>query len=209
MKVFGESDLPSKNTVGKEVQFPIRVDPDSGKEYHGDADFLAWQQSIDSVTKELDETRHERDSGASMAELSMDKLTGIGNLSGVARRFMLLDTEIKTSENMETFEPVIQRCISVVSAGIANISNVKHSKQLANNWITVTFDSIIPKDPVEDAQILSIANGGKPFNSQRTVVSKSPLTAPGDIEEELKRIEEDERRESERNNLVGMPGFGG
>lgn len=208
-KIYGETDLPGKNTVGKEVHFPIRVDPDTGKEYHGDMDFLSWQQSIDSVAKELDETKNEMHSGASMPDLSFNNLIGIGNLSGVSRRFMMLDAEIKMRINMRVFRPALMRCVTIVSAGIANITNIKYKKQLANNWISVTFESILPKDPVEDAQILNIANGGKAFNSQQTVVSKSPLTPPGDIDGELKRMAEDEKKEAERDNRVGMTMGGG
>ncbi len=208
LKTFGDTDLPGKNTVGKEISFPVKVDPDTGKEFHGDADYLAWQQSIDSVKEELSETRNEQFSGTSQPDLSFDNLKGIGNISGVSRRFMMIDAEIMASENMEVFGPAIQRCVSIVCAGIANITNIKYRQQLIDNWITVSFDSILPKDPVEEANVLSIANGGKAFNSQQTVVSKSPLTPPGDVEGELKRMEEDEVKAAERNNMVGMT-FGG
>jgi SPP1 family phage portal protein len=209
MKVFGESNLPSKGTVGKELQFPVEYDEDTGKPIHGDADFLDWQQSIDSVKKELEETKNELFSGSSTPDLSFDNLKGMGNLSGVARRFMTLDAQIKASENLETFEPAVQRCVSVVMAGISNITNIKYRSQLVNNWISVTFDSILPKDPVEDAHVLNIAGGGKAFNSRETIVAKSPLTAAGDVEDEIKRIEEDEKKESDRNNQIGLNAFGG
>lgn len=204
LKTFGETNLPGKNTVGKEIQFPVNIDSDSGKEYHGDADFLDWQQSIDSVAKELDETKNEQYTGASLPDLSFDNLKGLGNLSGVSRRFMMLDAEIKQRINMRIFRPALNRCITVVSAGIANITNIRYRQQLASNWITVSFDSILPKDPVEDAQVLSIAGGGKSFNSLQTIVANSPLTPAGGLDDELKRIEEDEQRSTERNNMVGL-----
>ena len=209
MKTFGETDLPSKNTVGKEITFPMKVDPDSGKPFHGDADFLAWQQSIDSVKQELEETKNEQFSGSSTPDLSFDNLKGIGNISGVARRFMTLDAQIKAAENMEVFGPVVQRCVSVVIAGIANITNIRYRQQLVDNWITVSFESILPKDPVEDAQILSLAGGGKAFNSKETVVANSPLTPTGDVDGELERMAQDEKAEAERNNMIGLNAFGG
>lgn len=200
---FGESDLPSKDTAGKEITFPIKVDSDSGKEYHGKAEFLAWQQSIDSIDKELTETKNEQHSGMSMPDLSFDNLKGMGNLSGVSRRFLMLDAELKTKILMRVFRPALMRCITIVTAGIANITDMSLKKQLKDNWITVEFESILPKDPVEDAQVLSLANGGKAFNSQQTVVSKSPLTPPGDIDGELERMVEDENKESERSSMIG------
>ncbi len=204
LKTIGETNLPSKETTGKELQFPVEFDEETGKPIHGDAEFLAWQQSIDSVKKELEELKNEMDGGSSTPDLSFNNLIGIGNLSGVARRFMTLDAQIKASENMETFGPAVQRCVSVVSAGIANITNIKYRDQLANNWITVNFESILPKDPVEDAQVLSIAGGGKPFNSRRTIVEKSPLTPSGDVDDELARMDEDEAREAKKDNSIGL-----
>ncbi|MGV8136477.1 MAG: phage portal protein [Mangrovibacterium sp.] len=208
LKTFGETDLPSKSTAGKQIGFPIKIDPDSGKDYHGDADYLSWQQSIDSITKELEETRSEQFSGASTADLSFDNMKSIGAQSGVSRKFMMLDCTIKNAENMEIFGPAIQRCVSVVTAGICNITNIKYRPQLADNWITVTFDSILPKDPVEDAQILNLAGGGKAFNSRQTIVTNSPLTPAGDIDGELERMAEEDDAEAARNQMTGTT-FGG
>jgi len=208
LKTYGETDLPSKSTAGKQISFPIKVDPDSGEDYHGDADYLAWQQSIDSITKELDETRNEQFSGASAADLSFDNMKSIGTQSGVSRKFMMLDCTIKNAENMEIFGPVVQRCVSVITAGICNITNIKYRQQLVDNWITVTFESILPKDPLEDAQLLNMAGGGKAFNSRQTIVANSPLTPAGDVEGELERLQEEDDLEAQRNQMTGTT-FGG
>ncbi len=204
---YGETNLPGKNTVGKEIQFPIKVDIDSGREYHGDAKVMAWDQSIDSTAKELDEVKSEMHNGVSMPDLGFDNMKGLGNISGVSRRLMFLDSDIKKMINMRIFRPALNRCVTVVSAGIANITNVKYRTQIINNWITVNFESIIPRDEAEEAHILSIANGGKPFNSQRTVVAKSPLTPQGDVEDELKRINNDEIEKLSRENMIGATSF--
>lgn len=207
LKTFGNSDLPSKETVGKEITFPIKVDEYTGKEIHGDADYLAWQQSIESVEKELEETKNELYSGTSTPDLSFDNLKGIGNVSGVARKFMMMDATIKASDNMEVFGPVVQRCISVVIAGISNITNIKYRSQLVDNLIDVEFGSILPEDLAETLQNLSIANGGKPINAQRTVTAQSPFTE--DLDEEMTLIEEEESASAQRNNMVGLTmGYG-
>lgn len=203
MVITGEADAPDKTTVGKEMQFPIKIDPETQKELHGDAKFLSWDQSINSTAKELDETKSEMFSGASAPDLSFDNLKGLGNLSGVARRFMMLDAEIKQRFNMRVFRPALNRCVTVVQAGIANITNIKYKSQLVVARYTVTFDSILPRDPVEEANVLSIAGGGRAFNSLSTVVSRSPLTPPGDLDGELERIKEDAVEDAARTNLVG------
>jgi hypothetical protein len=208
MKTFGETDLPSKETVGKQISFPMKVDPDSGKEYHGDAEYLAWQQSIDSIKKELEETKDEMEGGSATPDFSFNNMKGIGNVSGVSRKFMTLGATIKASENMEVFGPVVQRCISVVIAGISNITNIKYKQQLIDNWISVDFESILPKDPVEDANILSLANGGLAFNSRQSIVTNSPLTPSGDVEGELARMAQDEKAAATIQSSIGANAFG-
>lgn len=202
LKTYGDSDLPSKETTGKDINFPIKVDEVTGKEYHGDADYLTWTGSQPSVDKELEETRNEQYAGTSTPDLSFDNLKGIGNVSGVARKFMLMDAMIKASDNMEVFGPVVQRCVSVVMAGICNISNIKYKSQLVNNQIDVEFGSILPDDLSETLQNLSIANGGKPVNSQRTVTAQSPFTK--NLEEEMRLLEEEENASARRNGLIGL-----
>lgn len=203
MVTYGLADFPRKADVGKEIQFPVKVDELTGKEYHGDAKFLSWDQSINSTEKELSETKAEMFAGVSAPDLSFDSLKGLGNLSGVARRFMMLDAEIKQRFNMRVFRPALNRCITVVQAGIANITNIKYKAQLVGARYTVTFDSILPRDPVEEANVLSIAGGGRAFNSLSTIVSRSPLTPPGDLEGELERLKEEAAEEAARTNLVG------
>jgi len=207
LKTFDVADLPTKDTVGKELSFTSKVHPETQQLYHGDAEYLTWNGSQPSVDKELEETKCELFSGTSTPDLSFDNLKGIGNLSGVARKFMLMDATIKASENMETFGPVVQRCVSVVLAGICNITNIKYRSQLVNNLIDVEFGSILPEDLAESLQTLSIANGGKPINAQRTVTAHSPLTE--DLDEEMKLMEEEEDTAAQRNNMIGLTmGYG-
>ena len=207
LKTFDVADLPTKDTIGKELSFTSKVHPETQQLYHGDAEYLTWNGSQPSVDKELEETKCELFSGTSTPDLSFDNLKGIGNLSGVARKFMLMDATIKASENMETFGPVVQRCVSVVLAGICNITNIKYRPQLVNNLIDVEFGSILPEDLAETLQTLSIANGGKPINAQRTVTAHSPLTE--DLDEEMKLMKEEEDTAAQRNNMVGLTmGYG-
>lgn len=202
LKTFDVSDLPNKDTVGKEISFSSKIDPDTNKLYHGDAEYLTWDGSQPSVDKELEETKNELFSGSSTPDLSFDNLKGIGNVSGVARKFMLTDAIIKASDNMEVFGPVVQRCVSVVTAGICNITNIKYRPQLVNNQIDVEFGSILPEDLSETLQNLSIANGGKPVNSQRTITAQSPYT--DDLEEEMRQMQEEEETSVQRNNMNGF-----
>lgn len=202
LKTYGQTNLPSKETVGKELNFSINVDPDTGTAYHGDADYLAWQQSIDSQKEEIANERHEIFSGASCPDLSFDNLIGIGDLSGVAREFMTIDAKIKATEEMEVFGPVVQRCVAIVQAGMAKISHVRIAESIVNNYFEVTFGSILPRNLAETLQNLSLANGGKPFNSQETITAQSPYTK--NIKKEIATIKQEEKESAQNNSMLGM-----
>lgn len=202
LKTYGLSNLPSKDTVGKELNFSMEIDPDTGTAYHGDAEYLAWQQSIDSQKEEISNERHEIFSGASCPDLSFDNLIGIGDLSGVSREFMTIDAKIKATEQMEIFGPVVQRSVSIVQAGMANISHIKSADSIENNYFEVTFGSILPKNLAETLQNLSTAGGGKPINSQETLTSQSPYTK--DVKKEIATMKQEEKETAQNNNPLGM-----
>lgn len=202
LKTFGQTNLPSKETVGKELNFSMEVDQDTGTAYHGDAEYLAWQQSIDSQKEEIANERHEIFSGASCPDLSFDNLIGIGDLSGVAREFMTIDAKIKATEQMEIFGPVVQRCVSIIQSGMVNISHIKNAERIKNNYFEVSFGSILPKNLTETLQNLSIAGGGKPFNSQETITAQSPYTK--DVKKEVSTMKQEEKEFAQNNSMLGM-----
>ncbi len=198
LKTYGLANLPNKETVGKELNFGMEVDPDTGTSYHGDADYLAWQQSCESVTLELNQLDDAIHSGASSPDLSMSKLMGLGNLSGTSRRFMLIDAEIKASEQMEIFGPAVQRTVAIIQAGMANITHTKYTSQLNDNYIEVEFGSILPQDLAEELKNLETASL---FNSKETIIKNSPYT--DNVEEELSRKKQDEKDTAQNNSFLG------
>lgn len=198
LKTYGLANLPNKETVGKELNFSMEVDADTGTSYHGDADYLAWQQSCESVTLELTQLDDAIHSGASSPDLSINKLMGLGNLSGTSRRFMFIDAEIKASEQMEIFGPAVQRTVAIVQAGMANITHTKYASQLNDNYIEVEFGSILPQDLAEELKNLETASQ---FNSKETIIKNSPYT--DDVEQELARRKNDEKETATNNSMLG------
>ena len=218
LKTYGQTNLPSKETVGKELNFSMEVDPDTGTAYHGDAEYLSWQQSIDSQKEEIANERHEIFSGASCPDLSFDNsanpgflpymkiptfdnLIGIGDLSGVAREFMTIDAKIKATEQMEIFGPVVQRCVAIVQAGMARISHIKNAGAIEENYFEVKFGSILPKNLTEILQNLAIANGNKPINSQETITAESPYTK--NAKQEITTMKKEEKEMAQNSNPFG------
>lgn len=201
LKSYGQSSLPTKETVGKTLEFDIYSDPETGKDIHGDAEYLVWQQSIDSIKLEIEEMRKEIHAGTSTPDISFESLKGMNNISGIGMKFMFLDAHIKAIEKMEIFGPAVIRCISVVKSMISNITETKHKTTLATSNIKVTFGSILPDDLKEMVDILVAANGNKPLNSQETATSLSPFTK--DTQEEMRKLNSEADAESSRNSLIG------
>lgn len=201
LKSYGATSLPSKNTVGKQIEFEVKVDQDTGKEYHGDADYLTWQQSVESIKLELDTNTNESFSGSSTPNLSFENLKSVGNITGIGMKFMFMDAFIKADEKMEIFEPAVQRAAHIIIAGITNICDPGMAGQFEENDVEITFGSVLPDDLREEMEVLQIANGNKPINARRTVTARSRFTK--DVDEEMKLIEEEDKAEAGSKNPLG------
>lgn len=202
LKSYGQTGLPTKSTVGKDLNFDMKVDPESGKEYHGDADYLVWQQSVESIKLEMETERSECFSGTSTPDIAFENLKGIGDISGTAMRLMFLDAYIKAQEKMEIFAPAVQRAVSVIIAGISTLSNIPMATDYIDNSCEVTFGSILPDDLREEMEVLSIANGNKPINSQRTITARSRFTK--DVQEEITTMQSEEQSANTNSQMTGL-----
>lgn len=201
LKSYGDTALPTKNTVGKTIEYPVTVDEETGKMLHGDADYLVWQQSIESTKLEIDELKGEIHSGTSTPDISFENLKDIGAITGIGMKFMFMDAYIKSIEKMEIFGPAVQRAVSVVKALISNVAQKGYKTALDANNIKVTFRSILPDDLKEYIDILKAANGDKPINASETITALSPFTK--DAVEEVKKINEEANAESQRSSMIG------
>lgn len=201
LKSYGATTLPSKKTVGKQIEFEVKVDPDTQKEYHGDADYLTWQQSVESIKLELDTNINEVFSGTSTPNLSFENLKNVGNITGIGMKFMFMDAFIKAMEKMEIFEPAVQRAAHVIIAGITKICDPTMARHFEDNDVEITFGSVLPDDLREEMEVLSIANGNKPINSRKTVTARSRFTK--DVDEEIQQMQAEDREEASNNNPLG------
>ena len=187
--------------MGKQIEFEVKVDPDTQKEYHGDADYLTWQQSVESIKLELDTNINEVFSGTSTPNLSFENLKNVGNITGIGMKFMFMDAFIKAMEKMEIFEPAVQRAAHVIIAGITKICDPTMARHFEDNDVEITFGSVLPDDLREEMEVLSIANGNKPINSRKTVTARSRFTK--DVDEEIQQMQAEDREEASNNNPLG------
>lgn len=190
LKIFGDvAKLPGKEEVGKVLEFKMDIGSD-GKTNHGDAEYATWDQTPESIKLELETYFDLIYSMTSTPDLSFRNTKGIGTVSGVSLRLMFLDAFIAREEKMEIFDPALRRCISVVTAGMVGYTAVKLKNDISIDDIDVSFTEILPQDIKELVETIYTATGGKPFLSQESGASISPLTQ--DANEEITRLKAEE-----------------
>jgi hypothetical protein len=186
LKIFGNaSRSPNKEEVGKVVEFEMKEGID-GKVIHGDAEYATWDQTPASIKLELETAWEGIFSMTSTPDLSFNNVKGMGPVSGIALRLMFMDAIIKREEKGEIFYDALNRCISVVIAGISGYTNVKYNGTLDRDDISVEFTDQLPDDMAEAIDTLVAATGGKPILSQESGASLSPFTK--DAKQEIERL---------------------
>lgn len=187
LKIFGKvSKMPGKDEVGRVLEFPMYEDDVSGKQIHGDADYATWDQVPESVKLEMETSWDAIFSMTSTPDLSFNNIKGIGNVSGVAMELMFMDAFMAREEKMEIFDPALKRCISVVLAGMQNITSIKFRSDASLENIDVQFSGSLPQDVSNFIDSLVTATGGKPIMSQESASQLNPLAK--DTDQEIERI---------------------
>ncbi len=146
LKLFGKpKTLPGKDKVGKMVEFSLEKSLDgSGRIQHGDAQYLTWDQTPESIKLELEMLWNGIFSMTSTPDLTFDNLKGLGNLSGTAIRMMTIDAILKAEDKREVYDEAIKRMVSVVKAGLVNVCSAP--QELNKTAIKVKFGSPLPND---------------------------------------------------------------
>jgi len=190
LKIFGQvSKMPGKDEVGRVLEFPIYEDDSSGKKIHGDAEYATWDHVPESVKLDLETSWDTIFAMSSTPDLSFNNIKGIGNVSGIAMKLMFMDAYMAREDKMEIFDPALRRCISIVLAGMQNITSIRYSKDASLENISVDFTGALPDDVISFIDALVAATGGKPILSQESASQLNPLTK--DSDEEYARIKQE------------------
>ncbi|MBP6424156.1 MAG: phage portal protein [Flavobacterium sp.] len=187
LKTYGDvSSLPDRNDDGKTINFPMKIDEDSGKEVHGDAEFLTNDNAPESVKLEMEKIEQLIYSLSYTPNLSFENMKSIGTLSGVALKLMFLDSIIKSKLNEGENRTIVERIINIFIGGTITSTMIKlKGKPLT---VDVKFNSILPNDTVEAVNIVTGAIGAGAM-SKKTAVEYIGIN--NDTEAELALIEAD------------------
>lgn len=189
LQIFGEvKSFPQKDESGKVLSFPITMDPETNKPVHGRAEFLTADNAVASSELEIDKLEALIYSISSTPNLSFDNVKGIPSISGIALKLMFLDPMMKASNNEGDNRTMIERIINVLIGGIITTTNTSLKSSSISLYYDIEFNSILPDDLREAADIMSqLSSSG--LVSKRTAVEYLGMNS--DVDEELEMLNSD------------------
>lgn len=158
---------------------------------NGDAKYVTWDQATEAVKLEIDTLVKFIYTCTQTPQMSMEDLKGLGATSGVAYDRIFIDAHLAARDELDgDFGQGIQRDINLAKAFAAAIDTTLVQ---AAQTLEITYEVPIFRinDDSETLSLLQKATGGAKLLSQKSGVSRSPLTK--NVEEEMKLIEEEEQ----------------
>jgi SPP1 family phage portal protein len=180
---------------------------EQGKVYQGEGEgadmkVLSWDSSPASITGELANLFNIIFSYTQTPDISFENMKTLGgNTSGVAIKLMFTDPHMKAEVKIELFGEMFTRRYNIVQNGyVTSLVTVPDS---VVNGIRVepVFKPYMPKNELEEIQIISTSTGGKATMSQEEGVKQNPRVS--NAEEVLKQIQAEEAAQM-MNDAFGM-----
>ena len=159
-----------------------------------DMKMLSWDNSPTSVTGELSNLFSMIFSYTHSADISFERMKEVGNnTSGAAIRLMFTDPHMDAQTETELFGEMFTRRSNIVANGICNTGIIEGGIPMSTADDTdfePIFTPYMPKNEVEELELITKSVGGKQTTSQRRAISLNPLNDdPARIEEEMKEEE--------------------
>lgn len=157
-----------------------------------EADYLSWQNAPEAIKLEL-ETIEKLIYGLTQTpNISFENMKDMGDVSGVALKLKFLDAHLKTVNDIELFGEMFLRRINLLKSVLGTVVDTSLSAQVPLLEIEPVFTPYLPKNQKEETDILTTATG-KPIMSVKTALEHNSLV--GDVDEELKRMNEEAEAE--------------
>ena len=138
----------------------------------------------------------------STPDLSFNNVKGTSSLSGIALKFMFLDSILKANNKQEIFGEGLDRRNNLLKAMLAK-ADLQANAKMEELEIDVEFAEVLPENITEMIDTLVSAVGGGAIMSRDTAVKVNPLVENAEAE--------NERLESEDKKNAAIPesyGFG-
>jgi SPP1 family phage portal protein len=189
---------PMVKVTGKVLGFAAKGE--QGKvlqlEKDANAEYLSWEQAPEAIKLELETLEKLIYSLTQTPNISFENMKNMGDVSGVALKLKFMDAHLKAENKIELFGEMFQRRLNLLKSVLGNVVDASLSAQVLTLEIEPVFTPYMPKNTKEEINILSVATGGKPVMSVKTALENNPLV--GDIDEELKRLDEEANADTTR-----------
>jgi hypothetical protein len=149
------------------------------------ANFLTISTPPESIRMEQANLREFIFSLTSTADISFDKVKGIGNLSAVALTLLFISSTMAAKTKEETFVVGLQRRINIILAAIANVIDTTKAKVVNTIYSSPEVSVFVPLDNISFIEMLGKAKVDG-IMSVETATELNPLITDG--EQEMTRI---------------------
>lgn len=180
---------------------------EQGKVYQGEGEgadmkVLSWDSSPASITGELANLFNIIFSYTQTPDISFENMKTLGgNTSGVAIKLMFTDPHMKAEVKIELFGEMFTRRYNLVQNGYATTLQAVPESILNTIYVEPIFKPYMPKNELEEIQIISTSTGGKPTMSQEEGVRQNPRVKNAD--EVFKQLQTEENAQM-MSNAFGM-----
>lgn len=167
---------------------------EQGSVFQGEKDtqmnVLSWDSSPASVSGELSYLMSLIFSCTHSADISFERMKEVGNnTSGAAIRLMLIDPHMNAETKTELFGEMFTRRCNIVANGICETGIVESGipESVAQNTeFEPIFKPYMPKNEVEQLQLIQQSTGGQSTTSKRRGIELNPLNDdPDRVEKEI------------------------
>lgn len=152
------------------------------------ANYLSLTTPPESIRLEQAQLREFAFALANTADISFDKVKGIGNLSAVALNLLFISSTMAAKTKEETFAIGLQRRINIIMAFIGNVIDTKLAKYIPMVNVDPKINVYAPSDVNETIKMLGQAYIDKVM-SLDAVVEQNPLIIDKEKEKELLKAE--------------------
>jgi hypothetical protein len=165
--IHGELDgAPTKGEANK-----VFTTPDA----NGGAEYVTWNQSAEAVKFQFETLAKSYWAGLQLPDLSFENIKGMGQVSGEARKWMLIDPHLKVGDESTEFIKAIQRELSVICAFLGTM-NTAWKSTINDLEIDSEITPFIINDESATVQMLVSANGNMPVVSHLQSVKLAGLS---------------------------------
>ena len=197
LKIWGDiENPPEKGSVGKVLRFSANI----GEGEKSDAEYLAWDNSPQSIQLEWDTLKAIVHSITDTPDLTFENIKGLGSLSGITIRLLFLASMMKANIHQETIGAGFTRRLNLIKAMLAG-TNTALSGAMDEIDISVQFGNPLPESEGEIIAALSQARGGEPIMSREDAVRRNPLVE--DAEQSIAALEQEETAKRAASNQFG------